>query len=487
MKKVVICIISFCFLFWLIACSPDSKQVNNSINSMVSLPNGNIALATMKQSGLPARRADDDSYTLTVESDGNFIPLIFKLDSDENVSLNAKKAFVFDNYLLCQLSGIVRYKNEINEKNIEDYISGNIIDCDYSETWIDDTILVDLHTGQVVNITKFNVLPWYDSFWSVKAGFDADNIYLESDGRILKISKDNLNSGEYITSSLESVGIDYVLGDYIYTNPLAYLIDNSDKAIQMENSWYLNNSSAILVPNNPEAGYVFILCSRYGSYREWILYKMSVEKGSFGKFLGQQQLSDFPGEPLYYKSFRLDIPNALKPYTQTVEKDGYYHQGGIGALFAESTWDFTWNVIIDSDAYYYFEEDDTDFGVHLVRKPVSGYSCLDDLKYGKSEWGNSEEFILYITGADIYFLTTQDKICHLNILTGFSEYSDFTIDISRFEENFIKVSGTQVIFREMITGSDYVTKTFDVTDLHTSPKIVEYELNDVISIDNFTL
>ena len=456
-----------------------------SVNSLRSRPEGNLALAVMQEGGQETARkpkSSDGTYTLTTIIDGNYVPLIFDLTNGEVVSLNAGNAIAFDHYLICNLKGIIRYENDVNEDNISEYVDGNDITCNYTETWFNGAILTDLETGQVVDITKLQVLPDYDDYyWNCRIGFNADYILLPSDNRVVRISKDNLNHAEYITSDLEGVGINFVLGDYIIDDyDHAYLIDNSAAPIDIDSTVFGSpGAMPYLMPSDPNAKHVYIISGDY-------VCKISTAKGTFGNELAREKL-DLPSSGFIYS---IDIPNALKPYTQTVEHDGYYRQN-YGEPWVNSDYDLMGNVRLADNGYYYFEETDTELGVKLVKKETAGdYSCLNEVKildYEPNGNNGQRRAILYQKGKDIYFLDKNNHLRHLDIQTGICERSSYTANIRFVSEKYLTISGTQVLYKEMVTGSDYQTMAFNVEDLQTPPHVVGYETSDIINLPDFSI
>ena len=432
-------------------------------------------------------KSNDGTYTLTTIIDGNYVPLIFDLNNGEIVSLNVYDAILFEHYVVCEISGIIRYEEEIDEANIEEYVDDTDINCSYREEGFGGEVLIDTLSGQVVSLDKLGSV----SSW---VSFNEEYIFLNSQQRIVRIPKSNLNHAVYITSDLEAAVIDSVFGDYVICDTKAYLIDNSDVATSTANT-LLGQTTGIdilsyLLPSDLSAKYIYVLHKGNGSEDNSVyISKVSVEKGYFGDILANEKLDGSLFESEFRIRFRINIPNSLRPYTQTIRKSFNYTDYG-GLLYANSIYDETGNVMINCqrNSYFYFQEDDSELGARLVEVPVSGYSCLDNIKKIPFDDGyDYREAYLYQDKENLYFLNQDDRICHLNILEGTCDVSNYYVKIDRADPNFLTTSGKQIIYKEMLNGTDYVTKAFDVTDLITAPVIVDYETSDIINLPDFSI
>ena len=115
---------------------------------------------------------------------------------------------------------------------------------------------------------------------------------------------------------------------------------------------------------------------------------------------------------------------------------------------------------------------------------VSGY-ILDEVKNLQTSLSGNCPMYLFFDGENLYFLNNENHIACLNVLTGEYDESTYTIELESAENSYMTLSGTQLIYRVETSGSGYVTKSVDITNLRKSPVTVNYSPADVISIPDF--
>lgn len=478
MKKRLYFFILILFLLFSCTSEPDLEDNNQSIvdgtgksiTNLVSDIEGNIALASL-QSDLQTSsttRSFYDTYVLTSQIGADFIPIIFSMDNDRLVALSVNYAVSFDSFIICDIEGIIYFPSEINPYDIGNYIIETHINCPIEEKYFSDRILINTETKKVVSVK--NIMSTNSNL-----GYDENYIYLPSDGRIAKINRDNMNQAIYITSNLENIAISIVSGDYVIaTNDKAYLKDDSAKA-SIVNFRQPSDLATYLIPDDAEHNkYIFEVCYYYSGNRIYQIHRISTEKGSIGEILGSQKFAEMSQYP-DIKWFTIDVPGILRPYMQTVRYAGaYYNQ------FVENDIGKTGNVLYSVDdgiCAYFIEDSASESGVKCVVNNVD-YSILETVR---------DSLYLYEDNEYLYFLDIDGNIILINLLTGEYEKSVYAINLEETSKEWFSISGTSMLYKEMVTGSQYVTKRFDITDLYSEPIIVDYETSDIVAVPTFHL
>lgn len=438
------------------------------IATLVSNIEGSMTLASLHDvsQNESTSRALNSNYTLTAQIGLDYVPVLFYMDNNKLVSLSVSYAVCFDNYIICDVEGVISFPSEISPDNIKNYVSGTYINCTIVERSFSDRILIDTKTRKVVSIKHLMST-------NSRIGFDDNYIYL-SNGRIAKISKNNLNQAIYITPDFERAGIFIVSGDFIIaTNNKAYLKDDSDRAstVNFTEPPYL---ATYLVPNDLSNKYIFEVGYYISGDKFYYIDKISTGRDSVGEILNRQEFAqiDYISD---IRWFTADIPGILKPYAQSVSyKGAYYDQ------FTENEIGIAGNVLYSIDegiCVYFIENPELESGVQCKINNID-YSIMTTVR---------DSLYLYEDNENLYFLDVEGHIIHIDLLTGIYEKSDYIINLEETSEEWFSISDTIMLYKEMITGSTYVTKRLDITDLHSDPIIVDYESSDIIAVPNFRL
>ena len=478
----------------LISCSQDISNDSGRavIESMISKPNGTLALITMQEPQPLSNNIKSYSggYTLSAYNGNDFIPLLFSLTDGEIVSIKATDVLLFDRYISCTVDGIIRYPNDINEENLEEHIDGNQIDCGFYDDYFYAEIIIDTKTGKIIDMSNM-------PFSSI-VGFDDDYIYLAiQSSRILKIDKDNLNSGEYITSDIEQTGLTYILGDYVVgSNEKAYLKDNSDVPSYTDGTLFGRIDARVfsyMLPNDHSSSDIYVYYQSFDEYDDSKIYvsKVSAAKGTFGKILSKTDISsDVPGigldsEMNYDIATKIDngqIPNILRPYNQTASN----LSSDISLI--TNKYETMGNLFIninENKCWYFIEDPSSESGIKLVVE-TKDYSPLKNIKSLKDRDNNDAyKAYLYQSDLDLYYLSQDNHIEYINLYTGEHRTSDYVVNLDSCSTNFMTLSGNLLVYRELVNGSEYVTKKVNITDLETSPEIVSFSITDTVSIPDF--
>ena len=458
---------------------------------MLSRPNeGSLAVITMQdansRAGTP--RADDGLHTLTAFIDGDYIPLIFRLSDNKIVSLNAEEAIAFDHYILASIWEVFVYKGGIDETNINEYVDGNQLDCRYDKKHLDTVILIDTESGKVMDLMPlFN----YDvKFYDITVGYNDEFIFVPSrewadNGneimRIARISKHDLSNARLITPDLESTYLQYVVGDYLITSDMQGLEGSPKYAYQIDDAGQRKDLNSIgpiqqlLIPSDPDMKIAWING-----------YKYSTDKGNFRKVgTDTETVYNLNDDSLVLKVDSSVFPEITAPYMQSKAIDGFS-----GAPLYSSRKDRIGNFFMDASGYTYYTID-ANGQLENVRKDISGYSCLAHIKKLERFTNSSEKYpmYLYFDGSKYFYFMYEDgqdtRICRLDIVTGATKLSDYTVDLDSAAASYMSLSGTTLIYKTLSTGSRYTTYQVDITDLNTRPVAVDYNPGDVISIPEF--
>ncbi len=493
MKRIIF-LFSIALLFIAVSCSPNDNYSNGNddVDSLLSQPRSAVVMADMSSTKTNSR-AYGDTYFLTIKDLDDYIPLLFKSTKGKIVSIKVEDALSFEHYIICNVRGVVKFDTNVDCDTIGDFISGNKIDLGFTQQYLYKTILIDLYTGQVVDMKDHRLRDW------MKIGFDDDYIYMSTNRRILRISKKNLNSAQYITSDLEEADVCFIAGDYVFSDNKAYLKDDSGKPFIYDHWQYFcrdnllsrkKNSKYYYVLNYEPIGYYYQTSKWDDSYANFLV-KISTEKGSIGTILGRKKIDV---EKLgISKTFeiRLDseITNSLLANTHTVE-NGRSHVSNDAPL-ASTKYDLMYNSWVEYDIetgqgyFYYFIEDDSEFGCYF-EKIEHDYSKLKDIQRIYGEADNLCYAVLSKQGPNLYFVDCNNHIINFNVITGEYTESSYVVDIQSLKNKFITVSGNNVIYKELVTGSSYVTKVLDLGDLNKEPMIVDYEPTSIINLPNLS-
>ncbi len=468
-------------LMLILAASCSDSLDNVTIEEMLSDPDeGSLALISMN--GDTSTRDTEREPMLTVFTNGNYIPLIFRLSNNKIVSLETSGVITVDNYIIATISGVVIYKTRIDERNITDYITGNIINCRFEKEHFNTTILIDTENGHIVDLKdlNFEVMEKGDP-----VGITDDYLFLprnnwndnyEAKSQVARISRSNINSAKVITSSLKNASLRYILGDYILTVHdgseaySLYLIDGSEP----RKEYTFTAPELILLPKDKNTKKAWILQNKNDDFEE-----MSTGKGSFVK---TGQVSDGPGD--YILSLRVDMnnpstPGITRPYDCIVTLDDFQSR----PFMFRNKYESMGNLFINNKGYVYFKE--SDGKLTKESRTFETFSHLDEVKNLPTTFSGNCPMYLFFDGENLYFLNNENHIACLNILTGEYDKSTYTIELESAENSYMTLSGTQLIYRVETSGSGYVTKSVDITNLRKSPVTVNYSPTDVISIPDF--
>ena len=133
---------SIALLFIAVSCSPNDNYLNGNddVDSLLSQPRSAVVMADMSSTKTNSR-AYGDTYFLTIKDLDDYIPLLFKSTKGKIVSIKVEDALSFDHYIICNVSGLVKFDTNVDCDTISDFISGNKIDLGFTQQYLYKTIL----------------------------------------------------------------------------------------------------------------------------------------------------------------------------------------------------------------------------------------------------------------------------------------------------------------------------------------------------------
>lgn len=440
----------------------------------------------------------------------NIVPVLFRSEGGDLISLEVDAAVAFDQYILADITGILKYSIPASEvDHFSDSVSENEVDYYVVEQSYNSRVLIDTLSKKVVEVA--NLFPSAAPYDSYKIGLHRDYILIGKGDIIYRINRSDLSTAKAITSDNIRRNVQFIYKDYILTGdptynsttPIIFAINDDETPVTMSSSVNLYTDS-IIVDSNGE----FITIGRYGlggGYPEDNWYKYyalgsdsddTIDSISFGQEIRMDAfdmtINSSYREPLF--GIQLDssvIENLATTYNDTfiVEGVGVYGFGSKNDLkkgylsLGEALWRYEWakgeypNVFITNSGYYsVLNTNDT---ISMTFTPVD----YDDYWASSGQTSLINSSFLVCRGRYLFYLDTNKIICRLDLLTGNILVGASAVNTTLSKE-WITIGGNTMIYKELTSGSSYVTKMIDLNNLSSEATEVGYSTGDIIMLNS---
>lgn len=421
----------------------------------------------------------DRVLTLATQAlDGDRIPLLFEDSEGRTVSIEIGQAFSFDHYLICQVFGEIVYPVEVTEETVSDYVEKTDFVCPITVEPIWAMCLIDLDSGKVKDISD-TLIAGFGS--TIYVGYDNDNLffsthYIGSTDRLVAISKSNLDSGIYISPEMDNAHISLVLDDYVACeNNKAYSKDNSKEYLKLENpgdsEYYSTGDVMILEDEGKILRFNYSYPYNATGQVSYALLEFSQNADTFGRYnlidtTNYGGILSGTGNLICTASSDL-IEGIVSPYDRTI------------IVSESSSPNFptltrtNGNVLVSENGYY------------TVIKTAGSYEIkFEPVDY--TEFKNTYQAFIKFEGPEMYYWSKDKHINKINFLDGSIEKSTYTID-TEFNPEYVSLFGDNLVYKDMVTSSNYEVKSVNIKDFQTDPVVVDYSISDGINIPDFSL
>lgn len=462
--------------------SPEEPGNTNSIVRMISTDVDSLVGVSygMQHNARAVTDADRVLALATQAINGDRIPLLFEDSRGRTVSIEIAQAFSFDHYLVCRVTGEIVYPVEITEETVTDYVEETDFVCPVTIEPIWSMCLIDLNSGKVKDISDTLIANFGSTIY---VGYDDENLffsthYIGRTDRLVAVSKSNLDSGIYISPEMDNAHISLVLEDYVACeNDKAYSKDNSKEYLKLEipTGGYYSSSDDVMILEDEGKILRFNYAYPYNitglNQVCYALLEFSQDEATFGNY-NLLDTTDYGG--ILFDTGNLvctaspeQIEGVVSPYDRTiVVKESSTPNFPVLA-------DTNGNVLVSEKGYY------------TVIKTTDGYEIrFEEVDY--TEFKNTYQAFVKMEGPEMYYWSKDKHINKVNFLNGSIEQSTYTVD-TEFNSEYVSLFGDNLVYKDMVTSSDYEVKSVNIKDFQTAPVVVDYSISDGINIPDFTL